>query len=343
MSLTPGPNLRKIAKVARVSHTTVSLALRNHPRVSIRTRQRIQTLAQTMGYRPNALVSALMSHVRVNRRIVGQEIVAFVHGGPRRDWWQEWGTIRENFAGARGRAEQLGFQVEPFWLGPGGQDAAAVAKVLHARAIRGAILAPFPVPHSSISLDWSQCAATALGYSFDQVPLHRATHNHVDGAVTVYRELHALGYRRIGLALSRTELSRVKHYWLAGILTGREICGGERVRHLVFQEERGRSDFFTWLDSQRPDVVVGVARDTFFWLREAGWRMPEDIAYAHLNLTDLTMNEVTGLVQRPVEIGAAAMDLLANQLYHNEYGSPQTPNCTLIDGYWRSGLTAPPC
>src|SRR4051812_19855777 len=102
------PNIRKIAKAAGVSHTTVSLALRNHPRVSEQTKRRIQTLAKKMGYRPNALVAALMSHVRSNRRVVAHEVVAFLSGGPTPDWWRGWPSISQNYFGARNRAEQLG-------------------------------------------------------------------------------------------------------------------------------------------------------------------------------------------------------------------------------------------
>src|SRR5882672_8952259 len=193
------PNLRKLAKAARLSHTAVSMALRNHPRVSESTRLRVRALAERMGYRPNAMVAALMSHVRSNRRVVAQEAVAFLTGGPEPDWWRAWGTIEQNFLGARARAEQLGFRLEPLWLGPRGQDSRAAAKVMHARAIRGAIVAPLPVPHGPLALDFTRCAMTTLGYSFQQVPLHRAAHNHVSGTICLFRELRALGYRRIGL------------------------------------------------------------------------------------------------------------------------------------------------
>jgi LacI family transcriptional regulator len=336
------PNLRRIARAARVSHTTVSLALRNHPRVSARVREKIHALAASMGYRPNALVSALMTHVRSRRRVLAHEVVAFLTGGPTRDWWKSWGNIEQNFLGARARAEQLGFRLEPLWMGPLGRDAAATSKVLHARAIRGAVMAPLPVPHEPVALEWSRCAVTALGYSFEQVPLHRATHNHVNSTVLLYRELRALGYRRIGLALARSELERVKNYWLAGVLTGRELHGGERVSHLVFADGRaGRAPFFAWLEKQRPDVVVGVARDTYFWLREAGWRLPQDVAYAHLSLADVRPGDIAGIEQKPFEIGAAAFDLLVSQLYRNEYGCPATPQTTLLDGRWTPGATAP--
>ena len=336
------PNIRKIAKAARVSHTTVSLALRNHPRVSMRTRRRIQALAESMGYRPNALVSALMSHVRSRRRVIAQEVVAFLTGGPTSDWWRGWPTITQAYLGARSRAEQLGFRLETLWLGPLGQDSRAVGKVMHARAIRGAIMAPLPVPHGEIDLDWSRCAVTAIGYSFEQVPLHRATHHHVSSMIEAYQQLRNLGYRRIGLATSVEDMVRVKHFWLAGLLTGRELFGGAHVPHVTFEGPRQKAEFFAWMKAEKPDIVVGVARDTYFWLREEGTRIPQDIAYAHLNLLDVQPGNIAGIEQRSAEIGAAAMDLLVGQLYHNEYGSPPTPNCTLIDGRWVNGETAPP-
>src|ERR1044071_7579055 len=57
--------------------------------------------------------------------------------------------------------------------------------------------APAGLPADLIDLDWSRCAVTALGYSFEQVPLHRAAHNHVNSTITLYQQLRQLGYRRI--------------------------------------------------------------------------------------------------------------------------------------------------
>jgi len=52
-------------------------------------------------------------------------------------------------------------------------------------------------------------------------------------------------------------------------------------------------------------------------------------------------DKVAGIQQNSAAIGAAATDLLVAQLYHNEYGFPDTPQCTLIDGHWVAGPTAP--
>lgn len=342
MKPAPAINVREIAKAAKVSHTTVSLALRNHPRVSERTRQRICTLAAKMGYRPNALVSALMRHIRSNRQVATQEVVAFLTGGPTADWWQGWTSIAHSHAGARARAEQLGFRLETFWMGPGGREARHVAKVLRARAVRGGIIAPLPVPHfPRIELDWERCAVAAIGYSFEQVPLHRAAHHHTKSVMLLYQQLRQLGYQRIGFAASVEDQIRVKHFWLAGFLAGHELFGGAALPHLSFTGPPEKHLFFDWLDTYQPDIVVGVARDTYYWLKEAGLRLPEDVAYAHLNLLDVRPDKVAGIEQNSFAIGAAATDLLVGQLYHNEYGFPATPQCTLLDGRWVPGPTAP--
>lgn len=56
--------LKQIALEAGVSVMTVSRALRNQPSSASATRQRIQQIAERLGYRPNPLVSALMSYRR---------------------------------------------------------------------------------------------------------------------------------------------------------------------------------------------------------------------------------------------------------------------------------------
>ena len=54
-------SIADIARVAGVSHTTVSRALRESPLISADTRERIQKLAQEMGYTPNAIAQSLQT------------------------------------------------------------------------------------------------------------------------------------------------------------------------------------------------------------------------------------------------------------------------------------------
>ncbi|HET8842679.1 MAG TPA: LacI family DNA-binding transcriptional regulator, partial [Ktedonobacteraceae bacterium] len=54
-------SIADIARVAGVSHSTVSRALRSSPLISEGTRERIQRLAREMGYTPNAIAQSLQT------------------------------------------------------------------------------------------------------------------------------------------------------------------------------------------------------------------------------------------------------------------------------------------
>ncbi len=336
----PHPNIRQIARRVGLSHTTVSLALRGHPRISPETRKRVQAAADDLGYRPNALVTALMRHVRSNRRIVASETLAFLTSGNTADHWKKHQIFVENFEGAKAQAESLGFKLEPFWLGPKGRDAPTGAKILRARSIRGAILAPIPLPHGPVIFDWEHTAVVAIGHSFSQEPLHRVAHNHINAMLILYQELRSLGYRRIGLAVTINDMLRVRHYWLAGLLAGQRIFGGRAVTPLIFNDNSEKPRLFEWLKLHRPEVVVSIGWNVYRWLQEGRIQIPGQVAFAQLGL-DNTYPGVAGINQKGREVGAAAVDLVVGQLYRNEYHIPQDPKVVLLDGEWVPGKSAP--
>src|SRR6187455_957600 len=113
----PIPTLREIARRAGVSHTAVSLALRNDPVLPARTRTRLRRLADAMGYRPNVLVAALMTQVRARHAHRAAEVIGFLTGGPQPDDWRNHSAAVGFYDGARRRAEELAMRLEPFWLG----------------------------------------------------------------------------------------------------------------------------------------------------------------------------------------------------------------------------------
>ncbi|SCY96645.1 LacI family DNA-binding transcriptional regulator [Alkaliphilus peptidifermentans] len=57
------PTIKTIAKLAGVSHVTVSKALRDYPDISLATKEKIKTIASEIGYIPNAFARNLSSNV----------------------------------------------------------------------------------------------------------------------------------------------------------------------------------------------------------------------------------------------------------------------------------------
>lgn len=338
------PTLREIARRAGVSHTTVALSLRNHPSIPEATRERLRRLADGLGYRSNVLVSALMSQVRLKQHKSASEVVGFLTGGPTADDWKHHSYSVGCYEGARQRAQQLGMRVEPFWLGLGGASSSATCRMLHARAIHGNLIAPFPVPTYGHELDWAHMICVGLGYVFNMHALHRAVHNHFRSAFTAYEKLVGLGYQRIGLMLGQDENRRVHYQWLGGYLAAQNTMEAAKLTPLLTSVPGNQAQVKAWLRKMKPEVVIGFGPQQFLTLTQLGCRIPRDIAYVALDVEQTHLShveEVTGINQNLSLIGATAIDILASQLYHNEQGLPQRPVFSMIEGYWVPGRTAP--
>lgn len=333
--------MRDLAKSLGVSIATVSRALRNSPHVESETRVRVLAAAQAAGYRSHALVNALMAQVRQRHRLQPSgEVVAFLTAHSEENGWKVHPAHVAQIEGAQERAVELGFRLEHMWLGHKGCHSRQVARVLAARGVRGSLLAPLPVDHHPLELNWQQHAVVALGYSFRQIALHRTMHDNVGLAWSCYSHLHALGYRRVGLAIQASDDSRVKHLWRTGFLGAQSVYEGESVPPLLYPRYRDPSDFLHWYKEHRPDAIISIWQDfPLTWLREHGLRVPEDVGYATLDIGTDQEGKLSGMMQDNRNFGASAMDMLANQLFRNEIGTPKTAMMTMIEGTWLDGST----
>lgn len=321
------------------------MALRNSPRLAEATRSHIREEAEKLGYRPNALVSALMAQVRSQRLVPQGEVVAFVTAFPEKEGWRASLTLCDCFAGARAQAAKIGYQVENHWLGPLGAQSRQAARVMRARSVRGMILAPMPLDVEPLALDWDHQAAVAVGISFQQKPLHRVQHNQVEGVMLCYQALRERGYKRIGFAIREEADARVHHHWGAGFLGAQHFQGGEKIPMLLLAGgwhggPTARTDFLKWFENERPDAIISAQPDLpLRWLREIGVAVPDEVAYASLDIGSDQAGEIAGVRQQWDGIGAAAMDVVAGRLNANDLGLPAAPRLTSINGKWCDGST----
>src|SRR3954467_7547092 len=132
-------SLRTIAEQAGVSPSTVSLALRGSQKIPEATRQRVAQIAAELGYRPNAKVTELMSHVRLSRAgsITASIGVVSFYGEPRP--WESAPALRRVYESMVRHAEDLGYRLEPLWLRAPELSVRRVCGILDARGIEGLI------------------------------------------------------------------------------------------------------------------------------------------------------------------------------------------------------------
>src|SRR6187402_3291661 len=136
------PRMKDVAALLGVHPTTVSLALRGHPSIPETTQLRVRRAAEKLGYRPNPLVSALMSHRRAPHLAFRHTTLAFVTSSFPPDEWRKSQTLRDLLGGASERARVRGYKVEEFALFADRMTPPRFNQVLRSRGILGLIIAP---------------------------------------------------------------------------------------------------------------------------------------------------------------------------------------------------------
>lgn len=333
--------LKHIAEQADVSRMTVSLALRDDPLLPQATRTRIQAIARQMGYRPDPDMARLMEVIRARKKRVEPNKIAYLTAYDNRPDWKKESTQWLYFDGAQRRAHECGYVLEEHWLRAPGMTDRRLSEIIRNRGIEGVIVAPLP-GHEPIfdGFRWEYVSAVELGYSLSRPALNRACNHQFQSMMLLIQTLHAWGYRRLGLAMPRDQDDRVNHHWRAAYLAGQQLWAGSPNQPMPFLPDKWtRTEFERWLKASRPDCVVTIGKDVASWLAKLGWRTPQDIGLANVDLSP-SMVGVTGIDQNSRRVGAAALDLLISQIRHNERGIPPVPRIVMLEGTFVPGSTA---
>ena len=332
------PTMQQIADVVGCSRMAVSLALRNSPKISAATIARIRKVADELGYRPNPMVSALMTQLRHSRTVKRPTTIGYVTAYPTEDGWRQPGLFTEFHTGAKKRAEALGYTLEEYWLRRPGLSEKRFCDVLFTRNVLGLVIAPLPSGGGTLALDWPRFATAAIGYSVTSPNIHRASNDQYSTIRLAVAELTRLGYRRIGLAMPRDGDERVKHNWSAGMLVEQSMIPAERRVPLLLADGPFEDAFAAWFSRCRPDAVLTQSWQCGRALKELGVRVPEDVGIANLGVT-AGEAEWAGMNQNAELVGAAALDLVDAQLRRNECGIPAQQQTLVIPGHWVAGPT----
>jgi LacI family transcriptional regulator len=350
--------LSDVAKEADVHVTTVSLALRNHPRLPETTRQRIQQLAQKMGYTPDPFLRALIAYrgQRMTRRNTPK--LAYVTNWQTRWGWKSVPAHLRFFAGAEAKARELGYELEHFWLHEDGFTQKTMGRILYTRGINGLIIAS----HSremgdELQLEWKNFSAVKIDYFPHQPLLHNVTNNQCSIIRLAMRRVLAAGYKRIGFVVHRGWDHAVDHNWTAGFLCEQQhLRQTNRVPAHIFPEYEPVDRWFNetnasvladikpfekWLNKYQPDVVISKAAYVYPLFEKLGLKIPRDLSFVNLFL-DETDGSMAGVHQNHEIVGAVAIEILAGQLQHNKFGLPEVPTTTFVEGNWFDGATCPP-
>jgi LacI family transcriptional regulator len=331
-----------IARRARVSKNTVSLALRNNPQIPPATRQRIRKIADRIGYRKNPVVAHLMAQLRVDRSPRFQSTLGLLNANLDARAFTQHPTVPVYIEGCRQRAAELGYQLDEFWLHDPGLDGARLN-----RNIRGVIVVGLMderrLPERFAST-WDLFPSVVTGVSTRAPSLSFASVDHHLLALRAVESALALGYRRPGLALDARIDDLVDGRFSSGFLIAqRQVPASRRVQPFYFDPDAVESPahFKTWLQREKPDVILTLYNIVRQWIEHAGLKVPRDIALIQMERRRWR-TDWAGMDQHSDVIGAAAVDMVIAMIHNHQPGLPLFPRATLIGSTWRDGSSCPP-
>jgi DNA-binding LacI/PurR family transcriptional regulator len=335
----PRVTLRDIARSLDVSHTTISRALRNDPEISKAMRDRVQSAAQAMGYRPDPMLNALAHYRRSQTKTpIAAELAWINHWENPKDLWQ-FKEFNLYWQGAFAEAERSGFRLEEFVLEKA-MSLGRLEKILRARNIRGILLPPRgEVAPDYRQFNWDDFCIVRFGHSFEFPHTHLVSSDQLTDGVLAFENIWRNGYRRIGLVTSTKMHTRFG----AGFLFSQmKWSPHTRLPALILKQERLEDDqqqLKSWLKTNRPDAILTDVSELRNLLASVNCQVPKNVGLAALSILD--GNADAGIDQNSEEIGRAAIQLLISLINHHEIGVPKICREVLVEGYWVDGQDLP--
>ncbi|AWI10535.1 LacI family DNA-binding transcriptional regulator [Ereboglobus luteus] len=342
--MSPKVTLQDVADKAGVHRATAARAIRNETKISKEVRERVQKLANEMGYRVNPLVAALMQSRR-NTRVSRHTVIAYVTNYPTRYGWRPPHIDRPDyFPGAQARAQELGYKLEHFWLGEPGMTPERFSNVLTTRGIHGLLMGRLPPKIEEARLLWERFSSVALGRTLRTPRLHYVTEDHYAGAALAVRQMIEKGFRRIGfVSTGRDDSPGVLNRWLGGFLREQlKLDAKNRITPFFFipepDTEKNPRQFGRWYDKWKPDALLVTEAPPFFeWLKTLKIR-PREIPMATL-VNERLDEKWTGIYCDHTLLGSLAVETLVGLMVRGETGIPEHPHEVLLSGKWMEGVT----
>jgi DNA-binding LacI/PurR family transcriptional regulator len=345
--ITPGiVTLRDIASRLNVSHTTVSLALRNHPSISPKRREEVKRLAEQLGYRPDPMLASLVQYRTRCRPAAIHSALAWINHWDQPERLRSYHEFDLYWHGACTAADRFGYRLEEIRWSKN-YTSQRIEQILQTRSIRGLLIPPHRLAPEWGDFDWNKFSIVRFGMSVPVPDSHVVTADHQRAVLMVFKKMWEYGYKRIGLVVSADYDGHLGGNYIGGLAAAQELFQFEcvlpplRTNEAMYSEQPSRAKklLLQWLKKHKPDAILTSLSSVPRMIIELGYNIPRDVAVAGTTVYDIPVD--AGINQNPKAIGRAAVEMLVAQINRNDRGVPEAPCRTLVESLWQDGKSMP--
>lgn len=339
-------SVRQIARLAKVSHATVSLALHDSSKISAETKARIRQIARRVGYRPNAKISELMTHVSLSKADKFRACFGVISLYEVERPWEQSLHLSRMYRGMTARAEELGYRLDPLWLKGPGMSFRRARGVFEARGIEGLLCLGSPDFGADFPPELEDFAIVTQGLSI-RVPMHRVISDGYSDTWNALERVYQRGYRRPGLALGLYEDLRNRHANASAYLGWCEHKLDSAARIPILRiDQVDAQQLGTWLQQHRPDVVIfdhhySMIEPFRAALRQLDVKIPDELAVVVISQI-VHGTGFAGMEENQQLMGAWAVELLIGRIVNHDFGLPTQARVEMVESRWFPGVSLPP-
>lgn len=308
------PTLHDVARIAGVSHVTVSRVVRGNQVVAPSTVARVKAAIKQLGYSPDPALSALAAYRSNSRRGHGSTL-AFLE-------CEETSYGQSILAGVQSEAERLGYATSRHLLPQAPQLQAKLWRILYHRGIRGIIVGSSREAIAFPKWDWTPFAVVSLSAMTRQPALHTVTTDYFAGVVLAMQHLRELGAHRIGYAVDDIHEKRTANRWLGGYLA---TLGGQKP--LIYPRPMNNADDISrWMKSSGIDSILTIHHTVW------SARPSPAIRTVFLSHFDCPPT-VPCIIYDPKKIGIEGVRMIHHLCLNHEFGLPREIKAVNLQPY----------
>ncbi len=333
--------IKDVARAAGVHFTTVSMALRGHPAVAKRTRQQIEAVAKQIGYQRNAMFASLSRQRKDS--VFPSVIPSLLYLGRARNDRHFFAMPhhQQMVAGATREAKALGYQLTVKLVGPTGIKPENLSAYLARSPAAGVVIGAWDATLAVPVVDWTRMPTIKIDSSHVPAKVPFVSNDQMKGVLHAFRQLHARGYRRIGLATGEKDEDATDGMHVSGWLTAHHEYPRLRKIPILFFPPGINFPTTTrlinaWRDAHHLDAIISNWGSIPLILQQHPRPARQATGFVGL-CCDLHEPQITGIVPNLDLVGQRAVSLLGSIINAPTDLNPTTPLISYVEGTWHDG------